>query len=147
MVSPIGRRLSLTETKSTLTQSFCFELAKLQVCVVIICYTLPHQVARGEGKNRLREWGICSFWSWSSTVLYCTTLTLIHHVLSSFWLCYIQFKEVKILWGAEAGCKSRGPRAWWPKHPINLALKKIQITRKIWTKAFIKTYMRCLQLL
>ena len=43
--------------------------------------------------------------------LYCTTLTLIFDVLSSFRLFYIQFKEVKVLWGSGAGDrKTQAPR-------------------------------------
>ena len=37
-----------------------------------------------------------------------TTLTLIYDVLFSFRFYYIQFKEVKILWGPGAGCEGRG---------------------------------------
>ena len=45
-----------------------------------------------------------------SFIIY-TTLILIYDVLYSFRLCYIQFKEVKILWGPGAEGKIWGPEA------------------------------------
>ena len=44
--------------------------------------------------------------------LYYTTLTLICDVLSSFRLYYIQFKEVKILWGPRFRGQGLEVRAW-----------------------------------
>ena len=35
--------------------NFCLQVAKLQIYVAIICYTLLHQATRGERKNGLRE--------------------------------------------------------------------------------------------
>ena len=113
-MSPIETWLSLTGTKSTLLQTFRFQVARLQVYVAITCYTLLHQATRAEGKNSLRGGvGIFSFWSWSSTIfLYFTTLTLIYDVLFSFRLYYIEFKEVKILWGPDVRT-----RCWGPDNP------------------------------
>ena len=54
-MSPIERRLSLDGGKFTLLRTFCFEVAALQVCFTITCYTLLHQAAMGKGKNRLRK--------------------------------------------------------------------------------------------
>ena len=99
-MSPIETRLFLTGTKSTLLQTFCFKVARLQVYVAITCYTLLDQARRGERKNSLRE---------RTTFLCCTTLTLIYDVLSSFRLYYIQFTEIKILWGPGAQNRMWGP--------------------------------------
>ena len=39
-------------------------------------------------------------------------------MLCSFRLYYIQFKEVKILWGPGTGYKGREPKVGQNKHPI-----------------------------
>ena len=50
--------------------------------------------------------------------LYYTTLILIYDVLYSFRLNYIQFKELKILWGL--GAEGRGP-----DNPKTLVIKAL----------------------
>ena len=78
--------------------SFCTKDHKTHKA--IYCYTLLlHQAARGEGKK-----GYFSFWSWSTTIFHhYNNLILIYNVLSSYRLYYVQFKEVKILWGLGVG--------------------------------------------
>ena len=72
-MSPIESRSSLTGTKSTLLQTFCFEVARLQVYVAISCYTLLYQATRAEGKNSLNE---------------CTDIIVLVVILNDFPLLY-----------------------------------------------------------
>ena len=77
---------------------------RFHVYVAIACYTLLHQATKCEGKNSLKERrDILVLIVIPNDFFYCTTLSLIYDVLPSFRLYYIQFKEVKILWGPGAG--------------------------------------------
>ena len=84
--------------KSTLLQTFCFEVARLQVYVAITCYILLHQATSIEGKNTFRQRGdiLVSEHDPQRFFFLFNTLILIYGVLSSFRLCYSQFKEIEI---------------------------------------------------
>ena len=96
--------------KSTLLQTFCFEVARLQVYVAITCYMLLHQTTRIEWKNTFRQRGdiLVSEHDPQRFFFIFNTLILIYGVLSSFRLCYIQFKEIEISWKPRTAYEGRG---------------------------------------
>ena len=79
----------------------------------ISCYTLLHQATRDEGKNSLRKRRniLVSDRDFATIFCYYNNLILIYDALSTYRLYYVQFKEVKILWGSGAGYEGQGPGA------------------------------------
>ena len=82
-----------------------------------------------------------SFWSWSTTIFhYYNNLILIYDVPSSYRLYYVQFKEVKILWGLGAWDRIWGPGAG---AGITQTPEIIELLSKVWNSfiaSLILTY-------
>ena len=87
-----------TYVSNRFNTSFCTKDHKTHLA--ISCYTLLRQVARGEGKNSLRKLrDILVSDRDQQRFFIIDNLILIYDVLSSCRLYYVQFKEVKDLWG------------------------------------------------
>ena len=86
--------------KSTLLQTFSFQVARLQVYVAITSDTLLHQATRDEGKNILRE-----HMDILVLIVILNNFSVMYYLNFNLWsasslqVILYQFKKVKVLWG------------------------------------------------